>query len=230
MPVGATGSVVSCNESDKSAPRPLRGRAALTMAYTRSYLSFGSGSIEDADFSLDQNVTFERMAFALEADFFIGKFSVSLIAGGVPIGELRTRDRTYTMAPGWLVGAAVSWRVVEEKEKGPYILFNASLGALGSKTAYEDLRGEYYGFDFRFGATAGKTFGGWFSPYLAARVFGGPILWDQGDGTLRLGSDRFHIQPAVGAVLILPEHVDLFVEGNLVGEQGASLGIGWSYF
>ncbi|MFO0550072.1 MAG: hypothetical protein U0271_16875 [Polyangiaceae bacterium] len=231
MPVGATGSVVTCNEQSKgAAAEPLRGRFALTSAYTKSYVSFGDVNADAFDFDLGENVDFERLAVVAENDFFFGKYTFSVVAGGVLAGTLSSREATYTVDPGWLVAANLSWRVFEEKGNAPYVLLNVSLGAMGASTSFRDLRGRYYGFDFRFGLTAGKTFEHVFSPYLAFRIFGGPILWDMGDGALTLGSDRYHVQPALGFVVILPGGGDFFVEGSPVGEQAASLGVGWAYF
>ena len=65
------------------------------------------------------------------------------------------------------------------------------------------------------------------SPYAAARVFGGPILWSEGDEH-RLGTDRYHVQIAGGVSLRLGP-VDVFAEGAPLGERSLSAGLGVSY-
>ncbi|MBK6513441.1 MAG: hypothetical protein IPM79_05575 [Polyangiaceae bacterium] len=114
-------------------------------------------------------------------------------------------------------------------------MLSASLGAAGTPTRLGAERGDYVGLDFRFGATVGKTFFGWLSPYATLRAFGGPIFFfvddesDAGGARLRLGTDKFHFQGGLGAVFILPENLDLFVEGQPGAEQGGFAGLGWRY-
>ncbi len=78
--------------------------------------------------------------------------------------------------------------------------------------------------DARLGATVGKTFFDRVSPYAALRAFGGPVIWTEGD-TTRSGTDRYHVQLAGGAALLL-DPVDVFVEGAPLGEQAVSAGLG----
>lgn len=205
--------------------RPLRGRASLTGAFTRSHLSFDG----------QDDATFDRWGWVAGSDLFVGKFTISLAAGGLvdatidtEVDGFQTQHAVYDMEPGWLASAGLSWRVLEDREAFPYIVLSASIGGAGAATRLRDERGDYIGLDFRFGATLGKTFFGWFSPYAALRVFGGPIFWITDEET-KFGTDRFHFQGGLGAVFILPENLDLFIEGQPGAEQGAFGGIGWRY-
>lgn len=202
-------------------PPPLRARAALTGAFSRSYLTF------DGD-----DLTFDRGAAVASADLFFGRFDLTLGAGSLFAGTLEGDSASYDLDFGWVASAGLSWRVLDDRGALPYVVLALSAG--GASAGTERTRGEgpargsYLGLDVRFGATVGKTFFGWFSPYASVRVFGGPIFWTLGDET-KLGTDRFHFQGALGAVFLLPGHVDLFVEGQPGAEMGALGGFGVSF-
>ncbi|NUP11440.1 MAG: hypothetical protein HOW73_35795 [Polyangiaceae bacterium] len=165
---------------------------------------------------------------------FVGKFTVTLAAGSLFRGSLEAPEGTHVVEPGWIGAAGLSWRVLEDEGALPYVVLSASIGAASAATKLRDERGDYVGLDFRFSATAGKTFFGWLSPYVSLRGFGGPIFWfvdDEAsdDRKIRFGTDKYHFQGAVGAAFILPENLDLFVEGQPGAEQGALGGLGWRY-
>lgn len=154
---------------------------------------------------------------------------LTLGVGGVPQGTLVEEGREdRELAAGALATAAISWRVLDDEELLPYVVLGVTLSGLLARTQVEDVVGAYRALDFRFGTTVGKTLGGWFSPYGAARVFGGPVFWSE-RGETATGSDRFHVQLAFGAVAILPAGFDLFAEGAPLGEQGVFGGVGYGY-
>lgn len=196
----------------------LAGRTSVTGAFTRSYLLFDG----------EDDATFNRWAVVAASDLFVGKFTVTLGAGALFAGRLDTPEGTWQMDQGWLAAAGLSWRVLDGAGSLPYIVLSASLGGAGASTRLDEQRGDYYGLDFRFGATLGKTFAGWFSPYASLRAFGGPIFWFVED-ELRWGTDKFHFQGALGTVFILPEGFDLFVEAQPGAEMGGLAGVGWRY-
>lgn len=72
--------------------------------------------------------------------------------------------------------------------------------------------------DARLGAIAGRRLGP-FSPYLLARVFGGPVFWDSTSG-----GDATHVQLGAGATLTLAR-LTLLLDVSAVGERSASLGV-----
>lgn len=203
-------------EAEGSAP--LRGRGSVTFGWGRAHLFFFDG----------EDVTFDKFALLAQSDLFFGKFTVTLGAGSILQGSLDAPDGSHEVGPGWLGSAGLSWRVLEDEGALPYLVFSATAGGAGVSTRKDDTRGSYLGIDFRFGATAGKTFFGWLSPYVALRAFGGPIFWTV-DGTTEVGTDKYHVQGALGSVFILPEGFDLFVEGEPGGEQGVFGGVGYRY-
>jgi hypothetical protein len=218
-PVGAAGAVVSCAsgpEAEAPSPSP-RARLAVASGWSRSHLSF------DGD-----DARFDKASVVATSDLYTGKFTVTLGAGGLFAGELVTDRGAYDVEPGFLGVLGLGWRVLAEEEAIPYVVLAATLGVTNARTARASDRGGYLGVDFRFGATVGKTFFGWLSPYASARVFGGPVVWSEGRES-RLGTDRYHVQGALGAVFILPEGLDLFVEGSPGAEQGGFGGLGWRY-
>lgn len=228
-PVGAAGAIVTCSGANpelpgEPPPAPPRGRASLTASFTRSHLLFDG----------EDDATFDRWSLVAASDLYAGRFTVTLAAGALLAGTLEAPEGTHQIAPGWLGALGLSWRVLEDEGALPYVVLSASLGAAGTPTRLADRRGDYVGLDFRFGATAGKTFFGWLSPYVTLRAFGGPIFFfvddDASDDTrVRLGTDKYHFQAGLGAVFILPENLDLFVEGQPGAEQGAFAGLGWRY-
>lgn len=230
-PVGATG-IVACSGTshagakDGSAPAPTTFHASLSAGYSYSDLIFFDGD----------EIGFEKASLMYGSDFVLSKRVLfSIAAGGVFNGHLRLptklgRGRDRSLAPGWIASAAATFRVVDDEGAVPYVLLTASAGAMRSATRErptEDVgvRGAYTGVDLRFGVTIGKTFADVVSPYIAARLFGGPVIWSEG-GDDRLGSDLYHFQPAFGLSLILPEKLDLFAEGQPWFERGFVVGVG----
>lgn len=80
--------------------------------------------------------------------------------------------------------------------------------------------------DLRIGAIAGRTFADRLSPYLLARGFGGPVMWNPGTGDIT-GSDTHHYQLGVGVSLSLPVGLSGVIDVSLLGEQAASVGLSW---
>ena len=213
--------MITCSESEAATPegpRPLVGRSSLSFGWARSHLIFFDG--EDA--------RLDKFATVASSDLFFGKWTVTLGAGSMFEGELQAPGGTRRFGPGWVGAAGLSWRVLDEEPTIPYLVFSATVGAAAASTKIDDERGNYIGVDFRFGATLGKTFFGWLSPYVALRAFGGPIFWTIA-GETEVGSDRYHVQGGIGSVFILPAGFDIFVEGNPGGEQGAFGGVGVRY-
>lgn len=195
------------------------------MAWLTSYLTF-----DDLDADL------ERLLLVASTDVFATEtLTVQVGAGGLVAGELRGDDGLdREVGPGWIVSGGTTWRVLDGVDgPAPWLLLSLSFGGTGTRTRADPpevprpLRGDYLAFDVRFGAAVGKTFGGVVSPYAAARAFGGPVIWSEGADD-RTGTDRYHVQIAAGAAMVLGP-VDLFVEGAPLGEQGVTGGLGVSY-
>jgi hypothetical protein len=195
--------------------------ASLVEGYTFSNLTFfGSDTVGVA-----------KSYLLYESDFIpSSRVSISIAAGAVLKGELTLAHGQRALGPGWLASAGASWRVVDDHGAVPYVVLGASTAGTSSATRASDVgtnggRGSFTAFDFRFGVTVGKTFADFFSPYLAVRVFGGPVVWTDA-GKTNVGTDLYHVQPAVGLALVLPLHLDVYAEANPYFERGFSGGIG----
>ena len=79
----------------------------------------------------------------------------------------------------------------------------------------------YFWEDFPVGSV--RTFGA-FSPYLLARAFAGPVLWNW-DGEDITGTDTHHFQLGAGASVSIGPRVTLLVDLAALGERAASLGM-----
>ncbi|MEP7120620.1 MAG: hypothetical protein ABJE95_06915 [Byssovorax sp.] len=149
------------------------------------------------------------------------------IGGSLTVGGIR-----YGIRPGWLATASYARRLVDGEGSLPFVILGLSFGGSGASTAVEldgrDESAPLYAFDFRAGLTVGKTFLDVLSPYAAARLFGGPVIWELG-GKTALGTDQNHYQLAIGLVTALPRRFDVFVEGAPLGERAVTVGGGYSF-
>jgi hypothetical protein len=201
----------------------------------RSGLSFGwldSSLVFDGETDAD----LVRTSIVASTDVFLREaLTLQIAAGAVLGGELDVeRGPERSIGPGWVLSSGVTWRLLDGVDgPAPWLLLSLGVSATGTRTvadppaAAAPLRGDWLSLDARLGVTVGKTFGEIVSPYAAARVFGGPVLWSEGDDD-RVGSDRYHVQLAAGGSLRLGP-VDVFAEGAPLGERGVSAGVGIAY-
>jgi hypothetical protein len=164
--------------------------------------------------------------------------TLQLGAGASLWGDLVVNDKKAPggvvrtlIAPGWLASVSGSYRVVDGAGTRPFVLLTGTLAGSGARTKQAPAAaadGALLAFDIRVGATIGKTLWNLLSPYAAARVFGGPILWRTGDET-RAGTDQYHFQIAAGAVVELPAAMDVFAEIAPFGERAVVVGGGFSF-
>ncbi len=188
-----------------------------------SYGAFGSEIVFGA---LDGFI--ERRAFAAGLEWRASPEVTVQLGGGVGHGgRLVVEGVHHEMLPGWLATAAGSWRVLGGPGRPAFTLLTLTLGASGARTREIGAEGTegYLAIDGRLGAAFGYTLFDALSPYAAARVFGGPILW-RFRGESQQGTDRYHYQVALGLSAALPGGFDVMAEGAPIGERGATVGIG----
>jgi hypothetical protein len=82
----------------------------------------------------------------------------------------------------------------------------------------------YVALDVRAGLVCGWTLWERFTPYAVFRAFGGPVFYGGATGT-----DAYHVQLGVGAVVGLPGGFDLSAEFIPLGEQRITAGLGFSF-
>ena len=80
----------------------------------------------------------------------------------------------------------------------------------------------------RVGGILGWTLFDAWTPYAAGRLFGGPVFWksERYGGDALTGTDRYHIQLAMGSTVTLPVGLYTSVEWAFVGERAVSIEVG----
>lgn len=147
-------------------------------------------------------------------------WNLAFAAGSVLAGTLTPPDGVFTVDQGAMASVAFSRTFLHPKGAVPFVI------ASGSFTfSYEGTRaGAYIGTDVRVAGTLGWLLWDRFSPYLAARLFGGIAFWRG-----RMYSDLWHFQVGAGFVVGLPGGFDLSAELVPLGEQRFSVGVGYSF-
>lgn len=179
----------------------------------RTTLVFGGGARVD----LRQVATTASFEWRLSP-----KVTLSLGAGALLLGELApdVEGEAYRAAPGFAGSLAAAFSVVEQRGAVPFVMLTAQASSSVVPTAV----GPYVAVDLRASVLAGYTLFERFTPYAVARVFGGPVLWRGAVGT-----DLYHYQFGVGAVVGLPKGFDLSAEVVPLGEQRVSVGLGYAF-
>jgi hypothetical protein len=148
------------------------------------------------------------------------RVTLSLGAGALVLGELATPTEAFRAAPGFAGSFAAAFTVVEQKGAIPFVMLTGQ----ASSSAVPTTAGTYVAIDLRASVVAGYTLFERFTPYLTARAFGGPVLWRGSTGT-----DLYHYQFGLGAVVGLPAGFDLSAEVVPLGEQRVSAAVGYSF-
>jgi hypothetical protein len=153
------------------------------------------------------------------------RWTLGGLLGTTTTGTLWAYGQTLSLSPGPLATFAASFRALDEGTIGPFVLITGSLGASvvwtspGNQTMTS--------IDGRLGVAAGKTIAHVVTPYLVARAFGLPILWNNGSASV-VGTDVYHYQLGAGVVARLGRF-DLLVEGVPLGERALVGGGGFAF-
>ncbi len=145
-------------------------------------------------------------------------------------GSLGVDAQSFDIAPGGLVALSVSYRLVDDRGAAPFVLFSLSAAAsyaVTTPTGSSSASSSLVATDLRLGVTVGKTFARIFTPYLAARVFGGPVFWTYA-GQDATGTDAYHYQVGAGVSLALGRW-NIHAEGDPLGEVTVSGGVGFAF-
>jgi len=222
-PVGATG-IQTCND-----PGSEHGTAPSRRF--RVGASFGA-------FSSELELTGRAVGIrerAVTATFDVRATERLTLQGGlgaVLSGTLTTGGRSFEVKPGWLFALGVGYRLVDGKGAAPFVLGSVSYAMSFAHTEEAGVavapRASLTTADLRLGLVVGKTLFEVLSPYLVARLFGGPVSWSLG-GEAVSGGDRYHYQVGAGLSVVIAGRVDAFVEGVPLGERRYSFGVGFSF-
>jgi len=142
---------------------------------------------------------------------------IALGLGAVIGGEMAEGD----ISPGPAGSASFSWLALLETERRPFVLLGISLaGTRASAISDDGMDHTLTAADVRAGVMAGKTLGA-FTPYAAARGFGGPVGWTLA-GEDATGEDAHHYTVGAGLTVRPGRRFDLALEVMPLGEQSAT--------
>lgn len=207
--------MTTCRGDEPAEARTI-ARVGVGYSWARTDLRFANGP----------SAAFSRHAVVVTGEAPLGARGVGQIgAGGIADGEIDT-DEAHALRPGWLFFASYTHRIIDERGAWPFVLGSASVGASAARTFNGRDSSHFSALDVRAGVTVGKTFGP-LSPFVAARVFGGPVFWTR-RGQALTGSDKYHYQPAIG-VVVARRPADLFVEWAFAGERSIGAGVGVAF-
>jgi hypothetical protein len=176
-------------------------------------------------FSDERRYTEERHVSLVSLDYRPARrATLSLGAGAFLGGQLASGGVQAAFSPGFVGVLGGSWRFWDQGRVGPFALLTGQL----SYAATRVMDAPYNAFDLRAGVVLGTSLWRAVTPYLAARAFGGPVLWHQAGASLT-GTDTHHYQLGAGLTVLLWRRLDLFAEGVPVGERGLVTGAGLSF-
>jgi hypothetical protein len=152
-------------------------------------------------------------------------FAASVIGGG----HLKAGGRNYELGPGGSLSVSFGREWLDDWRYHTFL--STSFGFSGTIAPTADRFGQksiYAAGDVSFSLAVGKTLWNRLSPYLGARVFGGPIWFPAFAGALP-GHDPDHHAVSVGAVLTLPQNFEVGVDWALTGARGVTAQTAWSF-
>ncbi len=155
------------------------------------------------------------------------------LRGGVGLilkGELETGTSVvHDLEPGGLAAVGLEHRVLIGDGYTPFVDLSLFLGVSWTKTVDPGTRikTDYFAADARFGGRAGWNVNDNTFPYVAARIFGGPVSWELAGEDVK-GTDIHHYQVALGVAVQLGP-VAIYSEWAGLGEQALSAGMSTSW-
>ena len=139
-------------------------------------------------------------------------------------GSLTLQDGKYEFSPGPIAQIGADYLAFDDGRY--FVLLTSGLSFATAQTHLgSDPQVHYTAFDLRLGTEVGVELGQLFRPYLAARVFGGPVFWRY-QGEAVTGTDTHHYQIGAGAAVRIGRAWNLFAEGIPLGERAVSIGVG----
>jgi hypothetical protein len=190
----------------------VRSRLGLSFCGARTTLLFNDGT----------RLGLEQLAISLGYERRLSsRLTLGVAAGALVGGRLvGVEGGQAALGPGAVTSVSLAFTALEQLGARPFVMLSGA-ASFGFSRSTE---GPYTALDVRVGVTAGYTLFDRLSPYLVARAFGGPVFWRG-----QMGTDAFHYQLGLGAVLGLPAGFDLSVEFVPLGEQRLTGGVGISF-
>jgi hypothetical protein len=171
----------------------------------------------------------ERRAAALALVAYVPSREWVLQAGaGAALGgSLELAEGRLDFSPGPLFALGADWRLLDDGRWFGLLTSLLSVSLAWTEGAREPRTG-YQAVDVRLGGQFGVDLGGLARPYLAARVFGGPVFWRYAERDVT-GTDTHHYQLGAGLGVRVTRDLHVFAEVVPLGEQALSGGVGWSF-
>lgn len=211
-PVGPTGCTATAEE-------PRRWTVGLSYGFSDTRLIFLGRTADRA--RIQQWASAASFVAALDNGTVLG---VSL--GALMGGRIASASEQWTIDPGVVWSLTTGRRFFGQRPAIPFLLVLGTLSGSSTRTRRMS-DGELvplHAFDGKIDLGLGWTIGEAFSPYLAVRGFGGPVLW-RIDGEQAIGGDLYHVSLALGFNLSLANRVALYFDGAFLGLRSLGGGV-----
>ncbi len=195
-------------------------------------IGLGVGTLNSTlRFDDDREVDVEMTTVSLSGAWLMNdRWTIRAAVGALLDGSLQTNAHTtHDFETGGLAAIGLEYRARTGDGYAPFVDLSLFVSGLWTQTVApdSDTKTDYFASDARLGARAGWNVKGRTFPYVAARVFGGPVTWEMDSEDVD-GTDIHHYQLALGtAAQVGP--VGVYVEWAPVGEQAVSAGLSTSW-
>ena len=174
---------------------------------------------------------FEQTSVLASVSWRLGRtFTLQAGAGALLGGYVQDLDGRHPFDPGLVLQLSGTWLLLAPKEGGPFVAASLGLSFLRASTQAGPAgpAATFTAADAFASASAGWPVMPWLSPYLAAKVFGGPVWWERSTGPVT-GTDANHYQVALGVAAALPGRFDLLAEVAPLGARAVTVAVGRSF-
>ncbi len=176
-------------------------------------------------FDNDREVDLEQASISALLGYQVSTRVGVVASAGAILGGSVNHGAEGDVGMGVMASISASYLALYETEWRPFVLGSLTIGYSRTSAVSDDnARHTWTASDLRPGLMVGKTIAQRFVPFVAARVFGGPVKWKLG-GESVTGSDKYHYTVGGGITYRIPGTLDLFVEAMGLGEKSGSLGV-----
>jgi len=164
----------------------------------------------------------ELVALGVSRD--LGAITLGVRLGAILGGRVDDGGVGYAIQPGVVGALSLDWRVLTAPRDPLSLTLGVQLGASHTRVEGAGRSDGYGALDLRASVTASRTLAEVVTPYLSARLFGGPVFWR--DAT---GGDTTHVQLALGVGVEVVPGLTLHVEGAALAERGVFGGVAYAF-
>jgi hypothetical protein len=200
---------------------PAGFRLALSGGWAGSTLKLSDGT--EADF--EQETVLASLSWRRSPTF-----TLQASAGALLGGYVQDLDGRHPFDPGLVLQLSGTWLIKPPRDGGPFVVASLGLSFLHATTQAGPgfPSAGFTAADAFASASAGWPIAGVLSPYLAGKLFGGPVWWHRASGPVT-ATDAHHYQLAAGVAAALPGKFDLLTEVAPLGERAVTVAVGRSF-